>query len=95
MVGIPGSPPSLKALPSGCKFHVRCPYAMDRCAHEEPLLLTPAGETGSRTVACLLHDGLQPPPEQLAATVPPEEAEAPAVAARSLTPDTEPTGSTR
>jgi peptide/nickel transport system ATP-binding protein len=93
MVGIPGSPPSLKDLPTGCKFHVRCPYAMDRCAQEEPLLLTPVGETGSRTVACLLHDGLQPPPEQLAAVTPaPGQA---AVPAARTAADTEPTGSTR
>jgi len=72
MTGIPGSPPSLKALPTGCKFHVRCPYAMDRCAQEEPRLVRPVGESGARTVACLLHDGLQPPPEPLAATAAPD-----------------------
>jgi peptide/nickel transport system ATP-binding protein len=68
MAGIPGSPPSLKALPTGCKFHVRCPFKMDRCAQEEPLLIRPVGETGDRTVACLLHDGEQQPPAQLAMT---------------------------
>jgi peptide/nickel transport system ATP-binding protein len=68
MVGIPGSPPSLKALPSGCKFHVRCPFAMDRCAVDEPRLVTPADERGERTVACLLHDGRQAPPAELAIT---------------------------
>jgi oligopeptide/dipeptide ABC transporter ATP-binding protein len=35
---IPGSPPSLINLPGGCPFHPRCPYAMDRCAVEEPPL---------------------------------------------------------
>ncbi|HIC94767.1 MAG TPA: ABC transporter ATP-binding protein [Anaerolineae bacterium] len=37
---IPGFPPSLLDLPPGCVFHPRCPYAMDRCATEEPALRT-------------------------------------------------------
>src|SRR6202042_3309591 len=36
--GIPGSPPDLAALPAGCRFHPRCPYAVDRCAQVEPAL---------------------------------------------------------
>jgi peptide/nickel transport system ATP-binding protein len=36
--GISGFPPSLLDLPPGCIFHPRCPYAMDRCAVEEPVL---------------------------------------------------------
>ena len=36
---IPGSPPDLIDLPSGCKFHPRCPYATDKCRQEEPPLL--------------------------------------------------------
>jgi oligopeptide/dipeptide ABC transporter ATP-binding protein len=35
---IPGMPPSLINLPSGCKFHPRCAYVMDRCVTEEPEL---------------------------------------------------------
>ena len=35
---IPGTPPSLINLPSGCKFHPRCAYVMDRCLTEEPEL---------------------------------------------------------
>jgi oligopeptide/dipeptide ABC transporter ATP-binding protein len=34
---IPGQPPDLSALPSGCSFHPRCARAMDRCRAEEPL----------------------------------------------------------
>jgi oligopeptide/dipeptide ABC transporter ATP-binding protein len=34
--GIPGLPPLLGALPSGCAFHPRCPHAVDRCRTEEP-----------------------------------------------------------
>ena len=38
LVSIPGSPPDLIDLPSGCKFHIRCPYATDQCRQEEPAL---------------------------------------------------------
>lgn len=38
LVSIPGSPPDLIDLPPGCKFHIRCPYATDRCRQEEPTL---------------------------------------------------------
>lgn len=36
--GIPGLPPSLVNRPTGCLFRQRCPFAMDRCAVEEPAL---------------------------------------------------------
>ncbi len=36
---IPGNVPPAEALPSGCTFRDRCPYAWDRCAREEPRLL--------------------------------------------------------
>ncbi len=46
---IPGSPPDLIDLPSGCKFHPRCPFADARCKKEEPEL----EEIGAgRQVAC-------------------------------------------
>lgn len=38
IASIPGAPPSLLLLPSGCAFHPRCPYARDRCAQDEPVL---------------------------------------------------------
>jgi oligopeptide/dipeptide ABC transporter ATP-binding protein len=50
---IPGSPPSLINLPSGCKFHPRCTYVMDRCLVEEPLL-RPVSRDGYHTSACWL-----------------------------------------
>jgi peptide/nickel transport system ATP-binding protein len=33
---VPGSPPSLIDLPSGCAFHPRCPFAMDICREQTP-----------------------------------------------------------
>lgn len=46
---IPGSPPDLIEPPSGCKFHPRCPFATERCRHEQPPLIEDA--PGHR-VAC-------------------------------------------
>jgi peptide/nickel transport system ATP-binding protein len=65
MTGIPGSPPSLRAMPSGCTFHPRCPYAFERCSAEEPALIAPAGSRTRRTVACWLQTGERVPPEPL------------------------------
>ncbi|MGQ0569852.1 MAG: ABC transporter ATP-binding protein [Armatimonadota bacterium] len=39
LVAIPGSPPSLLAVPSGCPFHPRCPFAADQCHEIEPPLI--------------------------------------------------------
>jgi oligopeptide transport system ATP-binding protein len=36
---IEGLPPDMMRLPSGCKFGPRCPFAIKRCAEEEPELL--------------------------------------------------------
>ena len=33
---IPGQPPDLSALPSGCSFHPRCASVLERCRSEEP-----------------------------------------------------------
>ncbi len=35
---IPGTPPDLRNPPSGCRFHPRCPVAVERCEREEPPL---------------------------------------------------------
>jgi peptide/nickel transport system ATP-binding protein len=34
--GIEGSPPDLRDLPSGCRFHPRCKHAFDKCLQLEP-----------------------------------------------------------
>ncbi len=38
LFSIPGSPPDLIDLPTGCKFHPRCPFASDKCKQQEPEL---------------------------------------------------------
>jgi peptide/nickel transport system ATP-binding protein/oligopeptide transport system ATP-binding protein len=51
---VDGDVPSPVNPPSGCAFHTRCRYAIDRCKVERPALK----EAGSRhQVACLLNDG--------------------------------------
>jgi peptide/nickel transport system ATP-binding protein len=47
-----GAPPSLLAPPSGCRFHPRCPYAMEICKHQVP----PSFAVSSGHIAaCWLH----------------------------------------
>jgi peptide/nickel transport system ATP-binding protein len=53
--GIPGSPPDLAEMPTGCSFHQRCPYRMDRCVTDVPPLMPIDGS--GRVVACWLHSG--------------------------------------
>ena len=38
--GLEGSPPNLAAPPGGCRFHPRCPLAMERCRSEAPPMTT-------------------------------------------------------
>jgi len=47
-----GTPPSLLAPPSGCRFHPRCPYAMDICKQQVPpsFAISP-----DHIAACWLH----------------------------------------
>jgi peptide/nickel transport system ATP-binding protein len=51
LTGIPGRPPDLRNPPSGCRFHPRCPVAIDQCTTTPPDLY-PVGQVRSR---CLLH----------------------------------------
>ena len=53
LIPIPGQPPSLIAVPSGCSFHPRCPYVRPRHREVEPRL-EPLGGDRRHEVACLL-----------------------------------------
>ncbi len=68
--GITGSPPDLRALPSGCPFHPRCPYVRPTCATRIPKLVPSPirSDSPGRLVSCLLYseDDLGPPPQSLA-----------------------------
>jgi len=46
---IPGSPPDLRAVPTGCAFRTRCPLARERCATHRPELVE---SDQGRTAAC-------------------------------------------
>jgi len=48
-----GSPPSLVNPPSGCRFHPRCPFAMDVCKETAPPAFTVATD---QVAACWLHE---------------------------------------
>ncbi len=53
LVSIPGQPPDLLNPPTGCRFHPRCPYAMDICKKENPQLKKQG--SGEHYVACHLY----------------------------------------
>src|SRR5919197_1587547 len=55
LVQIPGQPPSLLRPPSGCRFHPRCPYVMDKCKTVEPLLV-PISDDPEHFQACHLDE---------------------------------------
>src|SRR6478735_4123527 len=53
---IPGTPPSLLQPPTGCRFHLRCTYAISPCIPDVPELLPVGGESaGDHAVACHLE----------------------------------------
>jgi oligopeptide transport system ATP-binding protein len=39
LIAIAGTPPTPQSIPPGCAFHPRCPYAVETCRVEVPLLL--------------------------------------------------------
>jgi len=47
-IKLQGEMPSPLNPPSGCTFHLRCPYVIDRCRSEEPKLR----EVDGRLVSC-------------------------------------------
>ncbi len=77
MLGIPGSPPDLRAVPPGCAFNPRCSFAFGACQSVVPALLTPSPEAPEQRVACHLYDASLNPsgvPSQLSARqAPPQD----------------------
>ena len=49
-----GETPDAAHVPSGCRFHPRCPLAFDRCKTEEPPLFDVGG---GQSAACWLAEG--------------------------------------
>jgi oligopeptide transport system ATP-binding protein len=52
-VVLQGEIPSPLNVPGGCRFHTRCPAAMDRCRTQDPALADPDG--AGHLVACHLY----------------------------------------
>jgi len=65
-----GDVPSPTDLPSGCRFHTRCPHMRERCAQEHPRLETVAE---GRSVACHFWREIQEAGER--PTSPPQSAD--------------------
>ncbi|MEO8358224.1 MAG: dipeptide/oligopeptide/nickel ABC transporter permease/ATP-binding protein [Chloroflexota bacterium] len=66
LTSIPGYPPRLDALPSGCRFAPRCPLAFERCSIEMPPLYSLDG--GDHLASCHLVDSTLQPPSRSART---------------------------
>lgn len=56
MLGIPGSPPDLRMVPSGCSFNPRCPLAFGPCQQVMPQLRPALLNNPEQTAACHLYD---------------------------------------
>ena len=54
---IPGTPPSLRAIPSGCAFRPRCPIAIDDCAPGGPAVAHRRTRPGRRVPAAYVDRG--------------------------------------
>jgi peptide/nickel transport system ATP-binding protein len=52
LASIPGNVPNLIKPPSGCRFHPRCPHAMEICARQKPPTLE---HSPGHYVACYLY----------------------------------------
>src|SRR4051794_13615151 len=61
-----GETPDAAHVPSGCRFHPRCPYAFDRCRVEEPPLFQVAD--GQQAACWLVEGGRELPVVRVATT---------------------------
>lgn len=50
-----GEPPSLISPPSGCRFHPRCPFAMERCVTSAPPMFAAGDDDATHETACWLY----------------------------------------
>ena len=64
LLPIPGQPPSLIHVPTGCPFHPRCPYAREVCSESYPDLLPRTGDP-THLAACHFAGDLSEPRWQL------------------------------
>ncbi|TKT76345.1 ABC transporter ATP-binding protein [Aquamicrobium sp. LC103] len=53
VTALPGSVPSARSMPSGCRFHPRCPVAVPACSVTRPVL---DSLSESRAMRCLLEE---------------------------------------
>ncbi|MEQ4209421.1 ABC transporter ATP-binding protein [Actinopolymorpha sp. B17G11] len=65
-VSLPGRPPNLSDPPSGCRFHPRCPVAMDVCREVVPEVLQLADRHRVACHAVAQEEGLPLPHPELA-----------------------------
>ena len=56
-----GEMPSALNPPSGCRFHTRCPFVIERCRTEVPELADGTGDATNHPVACHRTAELPPP----------------------------------
>jgi oligopeptide transport system ATP-binding protein len=61
LIPIEGQPPDMTQLPSGCSFHPRCRWRIDRCVHEEPPLMNSLN--GGRSACFVLAQDERARPE--------------------------------
>jgi peptide/nickel transport system ATP-binding protein len=52
LISIPGSPPSLIGLQTGCPFEARCPFSSDRCKKDVPEVVV---KEKFHEVSCFRH----------------------------------------
>jgi oligopeptide/dipeptide ABC transporter ATP-binding protein len=52
-----GETPNPVTVPSGCRFHPRCPAVFDRCPVDDPVQLLPAGSDGHGAACWLMESG--------------------------------------
>jgi peptide/nickel transport system ATP-binding protein len=57
-----GETPDAVSIPSGCRFHPRCPVAEERCSVEDPALAQPASAEDGHRAACLVLPVLESRP---------------------------------